>query len=260
MRLAILDVNNDGRFKKGDLAVYRAAYFGVPETATPDYGRYDLNGDGFTGGLRRETLRPRSHRLHPVWRGHVHPCWPGGYSESSLTDAEILCFYADSLMYEGTIDSRNQLLQDLCPLTVAVTPQSATVSAGDHEQFAATVTGTSDPRVTWSATGGSITAAGEFTAGTVAGTFSVRATSVVNPNAFGEATLTILTASPVTQVSGPSTATRKGASPTRPVCAWPGGGCSRLDPASASFVKLASASISASKPASIHISAHRHST
>ena len=202
VRLAILDVHKDGRFDEGDLAVYRTAYFGVPEPATPDYGRHDLNGDGFTGGSRRERFD--LDRIGSTQFGAtVYAVLAGGYSESSLTDAEILCFYADSLMYEGTIDGRNQLLQDLCPLTVAVTPQGATVPAGDSQQFAATVTGTSDPRVTWSATGGSITPAGLFTAGTGAGTFSVRATSVVNPNAFGEATLTIPTTSPVTQVSGP---------------------------------------------------------
>ena len=190
MRLAILDVYSDGRFDEIDLAVYRAAYFGVPEPATPDYGRHDLNGDGFTGGSRRERFD--LDRIGSTQFGATaYAVLAGGYSESSLTDAEILCFYADSPMYEGTIDGRNQLLQDLCPLTVAVTPQGATVAAGDSQQFAATVTGTSDPRVTWSATGGSITAAGLFAAGTVAGNFSVRATSVVNPNAFADATVTV---------------------------------------------------------------------
>ena len=189
VRLAILDVYSDGRFDEIDLAVYRAAYFGVPEPATPDYGRHDLNGDGFTGGSRRERFD--LDRIGSTQFGATaYAVLAGGYSESSLTDAEILCFYADSPMYEGTIDGRNQLLQDLCPLTVV---SSARCDCGGGRQPA--IRGDRDrhvgSRVTWSATGGSITAAGLFAAGTVAGNFSVRATSVVNPNAFADATVTV---------------------------------------------------------------------
>ena len=45
--------------------------------------------------------------------------------------------------------------------------------------------------MTWSATAGTISAAGLFTAGATAGTVTVRATSVADPTAFGEAIVTV---------------------------------------------------------------------
>ena len=64
---------------------------------------------------------------------------------------------------------------------------------GDTQQFAATVTGANDPNVTWSVSGGGTIDAttGLFTAGSTAGTFTVRATSVVDAGVFGEATVTV---------------------------------------------------------------------
>jgi hypothetical protein len=76
-------------------------------------------------------------------------------------------------------------------IQVAVTPASATLAAGATTQFTAQVTGTSNQNVNWTATGGTISSTGLFTAGNVAGTFSVTATSVTNPSAFDVAPVTI---------------------------------------------------------------------
>jgi hypothetical protein len=195
IRLAILDVDNDGQFDGDDIIAFRAAYVdpntgAEVEPTTPDYSRHDLNGDGFTGG--GGTERFDLDRIGSTQFGAaVYSTLAGGFAESSLTDVDILCFYAFSPLYEGSVDVRNQLLQGLCPITVTVDPASVTVAPGGTRQFAATVTGTADPRVTWSATGGTISPAGLFTAGTVAGSFTVRAASVINPNAFGESTVTV---------------------------------------------------------------------
>jgi hypothetical protein len=90
---------------------------------------------------------------------------------------------------------REQLLAGRCaPITVDVAPPSVSLTAGASQQFAATVHGTTDPRVTWSAAGGTITPTGLFTAGNTGGAFTVRATSVMDPNAFGDATVTITAA------------------------------------------------------------------
>jgi chitinase len=73
-------------------------------------------------------------------------------------------------------------------VTVAIAPASATVDGCRTAQFAATVTGSADTSVTWSvqegAAGGTITAAGLYTAPAAAGTYHVVATS----NASGTAT------------------------------------------------------------------------
>jgi hypothetical protein len=58
------------------------------------------------------------------------------------------------------------------------------------------VLGSSDPRVTWTASGGTISTTGLFTAGAITGVFTVRATSVVDPRAHAEALVTITPAGP----------------------------------------------------------------
>lgn len=76
-------------------------------------------------------------------------------------------------------------------IQVAVTPSVVTLPAGATTQFTAQVSGTSNQNVNWTATGGTISATGLYTAGSVAGTFSVTATSVADPSAFDVATVTI---------------------------------------------------------------------
>ncbi len=73
--------------------------------------------------------------------------------------------------------------------TIVVSPRTAVVSTGGNATFTATVTGLSSNQVVWSTDGGSISATGVYSAPTVAGTFRVRATSVVSPSVFGEASV-----------------------------------------------------------------------
>lgn len=61
-------------------------------------------------------------------------------------------------------------------LSVAVTPETARLIANRTQQFAAVVTGGITGAVTWSASGGSVSTAGLYTAG-AAGTYTVTATS-----------------------------------------------------------------------------------
>src|SRR5450759_2170866 len=65
-------------------------------------------------------------------------------------------------------------------VSVAITPVSASLHTGGTQLFAATVTGSSNQAVTWGvveAAGGSISAAGLYTAPALAGSFHVQATS-----------------------------------------------------------------------------------
>lgn len=78
--------------------------------------------------------------------------------------------------------------------TVAISPTSATVQLGGTRQFSSTVTGTSNTAVTWSATAGSISSSGLYTAPATMPaslTVTVRATSVATPTVFAEATITL---------------------------------------------------------------------
>ncbi len=78
---------------------------------------------------------------------------------------------------------------------VAIEPTSADVAAGGSVQFAATVSGTTDARVTWSvregATGGTVDAKGAYVAPSTAGTYHVVVASVADPTASAAATVTV---------------------------------------------------------------------
>ena len=77
-------------------------------------------------------------------------------------------------------------------IQITIPPTSATLVAGGTKQFAATVTGTPNQAVNWSATAGTVTN-GLFTAPTVSQTTTVyvRATSTVDSAKIATATITI---------------------------------------------------------------------
>jgi len=81
-------------------------------------------------------------------------------------------------------------------VTIAVSPTAAALSPGQTLQFSATVAGSANTAVTWSASGGSITSGGLYTAGSGLGSFSVTATSVADPTVSAAAAVTIGAAPP----------------------------------------------------------------
>lgn len=74
---------------------------------------------------------------------------------------------------------------------VELSPRSVTLAPRGTQQFSATVTGTAVDGVTWSATGGQITAAGAYTAPDTGGGYIVRATSVADPTRSAAATVMV---------------------------------------------------------------------
>jgi hypothetical protein len=80
-------------------------------------------------------------------------------------------------------------------VAVAVAPPSAAVASCKTATFTATVTGTSNTAVTWSvqegAAGGTVTAAGVYTAPSTAGTYHVVATSQADSTKSAVATVTV---------------------------------------------------------------------
>jgi hypothetical protein len=77
------------------------------------------------------------------------------------------------------------------PVVVTVSPSAAILQTGASTQFTATVTGAGTPGVVWSATGGTIDAAGRYTAGGTPGSFQVTATSVADPSVSASVPVTV---------------------------------------------------------------------
>jgi hypothetical protein len=81
-------------------------------------------------------------------------------------------------------------------VNVTISPKSAPLVEGASQQFSATVTGTSNTAVTWSATGGTISATGLYVAGNSAGSFMVTAASAADPTKSDHAAVTITAPAP----------------------------------------------------------------
>ena len=101
----------------------------------------------------------------------------------------------------------------VAPVTVTISPATASIEQGASTMFSATVTGTSNTEVKWSVEGagnGTITTTGAYTAPNKAGTFTVIATSVASPTQKATAQVTV---SPVSvSVSSAATELDQGAS------------------------------------------------
>lgn len=209
IRKAILNVNTGGasrdRFDEADIAEFLNHFFfdanGNPviEPAAPDYNRYDLNGDGFTGGSRKARFdldRAGSTQFGQTNYSTITQAVEGNlleFNKGALTDLDILCYYAYSDLYEGDRDVRRQLLSQLpgnqrCVFSVK--PRTVTLTTGQTQQFEA-IGVPNGGAVTWTASGGAIDPnTGLFTAGG-AGTVTVRATTVADASVFAEATVTV---------------------------------------------------------------------
>ncbi len=125
IRLAILDVadatgapGSNGHFDEKDVELFLAKLSAAPGAL--DYSRYDLNGDGFTGG--NGTERFDLDRIGSTQYGAASyttvkkdiESKSVSFDENNLTDQEILCYYAYSLLYNGDTEKRKDLLGDKC--------------------------------------------------------------------------------------------------------------------------------------------------
>jgi len=125
VRHAILDWNEDGGFDEADVSEFLSHYedpitHQPVEPLDPDYSRFDLNGDGYTGGSRKERFdldRTGSTQYgeskYSVVTQDIEE-QSTSFDENSLTDLEILCYYAYSSLYTGDIDKLKELLGNKC--------------------------------------------------------------------------------------------------------------------------------------------------
>ena len=76
-------------------------------------------------------------------------------------------------------------------VSVSISPTTANLNTGTQQQFAATVTGSTNTSVTWKASGGTVSSSGLYTAPSSAGTFTVTATSVADPTKSASTSVTV---------------------------------------------------------------------
>src|SRR5262249_20350896 len=97
VRKAILDINGDGQFDGADLQDFvDGLHVGDPNAPTipssRDYGRYDLNGDGFTGGILIDAFDLDANGLdsngHPIINSidETIEGYPVTFNEAALSD------------------------------------------------------------------------------------------------------------------------------------------------------------------------------
>lgn len=136
-----------------------------------------------------------------------------------LSPVQNLCLSAFLLLIAGLTASCEGLSYSGANATsvsthesISISPTTATVSSSGVKQFTATVSNISKTAVTWTASAGTISSTGLFTAPSVKATtqVSVTATSVANTSMQASATVTISTANtpPAVSISiSPTTAT-----------------------------------------------------
>jgi hypothetical protein len=98
------------------------------------------------------------------------------------------------------------------PVSISISPSSATTTSGVTQQFTASVRNSTNTAVTWSASAGTISSSGLFTSPTVASPTSVivTATSQSDPAKSASATVTVNPAAPTVTSITPNTGTANG--------------------------------------------------
>ncbi len=133
-RRILLDVKGSGVFDHNDIEEFLSVYLDTLKAGKLDYSRYDLNGDGFTGGDSTGrfdlTVDGQYSEVQKNIEGTLIK-----FDENKLTDLEILCYYSYSDLYRGDETRRNELLGDLCaclPVTDIDGNVYQTIQIGDQ--------------------------------------------------------------------------------------------------------------------------------
>jgi hypothetical protein len=122
-RAELLDADGDGTFDEQDLQAFRDAF--VAAGGAIDYGRFDLNGDGRTGGGRdRFDLDASS---PPAWTFSRRREVLGlevGHDETDVRDLDVLCHEAHGPLYGGGIAERDLFAEQFClpPVEIETDP------------------------------------------------------------------------------------------------------------------------------------------
>jgi probable HAF family extracellular repeat protein len=188
VRLAVLDVADDtgapgqnGAFDERDVNLYLVEL--DLAAGAIDYSRYDLNGDGRTGGEWTDRFDLDIDGAYSGSVSYTIDQAATALNELAVTDLGILCYYAYSLLYTGDPGARASLLAgrctvgyqviDLTPLTSPRDLNEAGLVLGSQEvwQAGAVTTLTAEPL------DASVTARQINESGHVAGFIDVRLTA-----------------------------------------------------------------------------------
>jgi hypothetical protein len=116
IRMQILDAADfplPGNEKFDEADIQRFILEGNTSLGTADYSRFDLNGDGRrSGAVDRVDLNASGTYTTGVKQTIEGISVP--FDENSVTDLEVLCYYAYSGLYKGNESERTRLLGDVC--------------------------------------------------------------------------------------------------------------------------------------------------
>ena len=135
-----------------------------------------ISGDASTGRFRIDEIG-----------GDTHIEVAGKFGEGRYSGA-YTAYYPSGLVNTGALI----MSRHAPPVAVSLEPESVTLERNQTHAFTATVTGTNDTRVSWSATCGSVNQNGLYTAPDGEGACEVRATSLADPDESAGAVVTVL--------------------------------------------------------------------
>jgi len=90
-------------------------------------------------------------------------------------------------------------------VSVSVSPSTVSLQSGAQQQFGASVSGTSNTAVTWSASGGTVSTSGLYIAPSTVGTFAVTAVSAADPTKSASSTVSVSAPQPTSVAISPTT-------------------------------------------------------
>ena len=155
-----------------------------PTTATVGSGGIKQFTDTVTGSTNTAVQ----------WTANGGTITSGGlFMAPSVTSTTTITVTATSVADPTKSASATVTVQPPQSVSVTISPTGATVSSGGTMQFTDTVTGTSNTAVNWTASAGTVSSAGLFTAPSVTSTttIEVTATSVADPTKSAAAAVTV---------------------------------------------------------------------
>ena len=121
VRFAILNKDGNQVFDHKDVEAIAPKVKRSLEPTVRDWSRFDLNGDGYTGGFDTAPFdldRSNSTRAGQTGLAGATATIegsPASFNEDEVADADVLCFYAYSPLYAGSPTRRTAALKKLCP-------------------------------------------------------------------------------------------------------------------------------------------------
>ena len=126
----------------------------------------------------------------------------------SVTPSATSAYTLTATNAAGSVSSTVTVIVSTAPaVAVTISPASTSVAAGGTAQFTATVTGAANTGVTWTATGGTISSSGLFTAGSTSGSFQIKATSVQDSSKSATASVTVTAQASISVAVSPTSTT-----------------------------------------------------